>query len=377
MRIGILGGTFDPVHSGHTALAQAALEKLSLDAVWLMPSGEPPHKKPFAGRADRLTMARLAAEDLPGVEVCEEEILRPGETYAADTLKALKKQYPDDEFVYILGSDAAGRVHKWKNAEKVMKLCSFACVLRAGAEQQTPEGMTRLEVEIADISSESIRARIMAGGAAGDDVPPKVAEYIARRGLYIAAMTEQEIIEDLRKRLKPSRFAHTMGVAYTAAELASLNGIYPGKAYIAGLLHDCAKNLSDEKLKKLAEVSGADEEEMAVKPVLHAPVGAYVAKERYGVVDNEVLCAIRRHTVGAEDMSLLDAIVYVADMIEPGRKYFDGLERARALARRDIFRAAALCGKLTRSFNKGKGAKMHPLTEKMIEKIENGGMNNG
>ena len=354
MRIGILGGTFDPVHSGHTALAQAALEKLSLDAVWLMPSGEPPHKKPFAGRADRLTMARLAAEDLPGVEVCEEEILRPGETYAADTLKALKKQYPDDEFVYILGSDAAGRVHKWKNAEKVMKLCSFACVLRAGAEQQTPEGMTRLEVEIADISSESIRARIMAGGAAGDDVPPKVAEYIARRGLYIAAMTEQEIIEDLRKRLKPSRFAHTMGVAYTAAELASLNGIYPGKAYIAGLLHDCAKNLSDEKLKKLAEVSGADEEEMAVKPVLHAPVGAYVAKERYGVVDNEVLCAIRRHTVGAEDMSLLDAIVYVADMIEPGRKYFDGLERARALARRDIFRAAALCGKLTRSFNKGK-----------------------
>ena len=116
---------------------------------------------------------------------------------------------------------------------------------------------------------------------------------------------------------------------------------------------------------------------MAVKPVLHAPVGAYVAKERYGVVDNEVLCAIRRHTVGAEDMSLLDAIVYVADMIEPGRKYFDGLDRARAMARKDIFQAAALCGKLTRSFNKGKGAKMHPVTEKMIEKIENGGMNNG
>ena len=91
----------------------------------------------------------------------------------------------------------------------------------------------------------------------------------------------------------------------------------------------------------------------------------------------KMLSAIRRHTVGAEDMSLLDAIVYVADMVEPGRQSFDGLEKARELAREDIFKAVALCGKLTSAFNSKKGAKMHPVTAKMIDRIENGGMNNG
>ena len=303
--------------------------------------------------------------------------MRAGETFAAETLRMLKAQHPADEFVYIIGSDAAGRVYRWKDSGEVMKLCTFACVVRAGAAQEIPDGMMRLEADVADISSEAVREVIAAGESADGMLPPKVAGYIAHRGLYIAGMSEQEIIADLQKRLKPSRFRHTMGVADTAAELAQLNGLPAGRAYIAGLLHDCAKNLSDGELLALAEKSGADADEVAVLPVLHAPVGAYVAEKRYGVRDRSVLSAIRRHTIGAENMSLLDAIVYVADMIEPGRKYFDGLDGARAMARKDVMRAAALCGRLTRSFNNGKGARMHPVTEKMIVNIENGGMNNG
>lgn len=376
MRIGILGGTFDPVHSGHIALARAALEKLSLDKVWLMPSGQPPYKAPAAGRADRLNMVNLAAAGLDRVEVCEAEIMRAGPTYAADTLRQLKAEMPEAELVYILGSDAASRVHSWKDADEVLKICSFACVVREGAAREVPEGMLRLEADIAGISSEAIRSAISSGGNADDGLPPKVAEYIAHRGLYIASMSEQDIIADLKKRLKPSRFAHTIGVAETAAELAGLNGLPAGKAYVAGLLHDCAKNLGDDELLELAGISGADADEIAVMPVLHAPVGAYVARERYGVKDPEVLSAIRRHTIGAEDMSLLDAIVYVADMIEPGRKYFAGLDRARSLARKNIFSAVVLCARLTRDYKKGIGA-IHPMTEIMIKNIENGGMNNG
>lgn len=376
MRTGIFGGTFDPIHSGHLQLAQAALGQLGLDRVLLMPSGEPPYKKPLAGRADRLIMARRAADDLRGVEVCELEILRPGPTYAVDTLRALRRIYPEDELVYILGSDAAARVCRWKNADEAHRLCRFACVVRSGAQDAVPEGMLKLETAIPDISSEAIRAEIAAGGTAADVLPSNVARYISARGLYLAAMPEAEIIAELRRSLKPGRFLHTLGVVDTSVELARIYGAPEGKALYASLLHDCAKNLAEGELVKMAEMVGADKDEMACAPVLHAPAGAYLARERYGVHDAEVLCAIRRHTVGAEDMSLLDAIIYVADMIEPGRRFFAGLDDARALARRDIFRAAALCGRLTREYARGKGS-LHPTTEKMIERIENGGIANG
>lgn len=376
MRTGILGGTFDPVHSGHILLAHAALKQLWLDRVLLLPSGEPPYKKPVAGRADRLTMAWRAVEGLRGVETCELEILRPGPTYTADTLRALHARYPDDELVYILGSDAAARVDRWKNADEARRLCRFACVVRTGAPNAVPDGMLRIESAIPDISSEAIRSEINAGGTVGDAVPSNVAQYIAARGLYIAAMPEAEIFSDLRHILKPGRFLHTLGVMETSVELARIYGAPEGKALYAALLHDCAKNLTADRLMGLAEVSGADAEEMACMPVMHAPAGAYLARTRYGVRDKEVLSAIRRHTVGAEDMSLLDAIVYVADMVEPGRQFFAGLDEARMLARRDIFRAAALCGRITREYQRGKAA-LHPATEKMIKSIENGGFVNG
>ena len=376
MRTGILGGTFDPIHSGHVQLALAALKQLGLDRVLLLPSGEPPYKKPFAGRADRLTMARRAVDGLNGIEVCESEILRPGPTYTADTLRTLHARYPGDELIYILGSDAAARVSRWKNADEARRLCRFACVVRAGAQEGVPEGMLRLEADIADISSEAIRSEIASGGAATGSYPSNVEKYIAARGLYLAAMPESEIISDLQRTLKPGRFRHTLGVMETSVELARIYGAPEGKALYAALLHDCAKNLSEGELMELAEISGADADEMACPPVMHAPVGAHLAHTRYGVRDAEVLSAIRRHTVGAEDMSLLDAIVYVADMVEPGRRFFPGLDDARNLARRDIFSAAALCGRLTREYNRGKGA-LHPMTEKMIKCIENGGFANG
>ena len=377
MRIGILGGTFDPVHLGHTALAQAAVEELGLDKILLLPSGEPPYKKPHAGRHIRYTMADIVAKTIDRAEACDIEVMRSGLTYAADTLIQLKQMYPDDELIYILGSDAAAKVGRWKRAEEVAKLCNFACVLRAGATENVPEGMLRLETDIPDISSEAIRRDICEGRDVSRLLPAEIAKYIDECCLYISEMPEHEVYADLKANLKPGRFEHTLGVAKTCAELSGIYGAPRGRAYVAGMVHDCAKYMSAEQLLELAEVSGADADEIECIPVLHAPVGAYIARTRYGIRDEAVLSAIRRHTVGAEDMSLLDAIVYVADMVEPGRQSFDGLEKARELARDDIFKAAALCGKLTSAFNSKKGAKMHPVTAKMIDRIENGGMNNG
>lgn len=377
MRTGILGGTFDPVHLGHVAIACAALSELKLDRLLLIPSGEPPYKKPIASRADRLHMTRLAAEDIDGAEACDIEIMREGSTYALDTLRALRTDNPDDELIYILGSDAAARTTRWHGAEEISALCRFACVLRKGSETDAPGGMLTLNADIPDISSADVRRRVSGGLSTDGLLPAKVAEHIADTGLYIAGMSEEDIIADLRGRLKPGRLRHTLGVVETAVELAVIFGAHVGRARCAALLHDCAKGLSPEELLRLADASGADADEIECLPVLHAPVGAYLARERYGVRDQAVLSAIRGHTVGAERMSLLDAIVYVADMVEPGRDEFPGLADARALARRDIFRAAALCGRLTREYNEKRGGTLHPMTEKMINNIETGGMNNG
>ena len=377
MRIGILGGTFDPVHLGHTALARAAVDELELDKLLLIPSGTPPYKKPHAGRPHRYAMAEIAAKGIDRAEACDIEVMRTGFTYAADTLVQLKQTYPDDELIYILGSDAAAKAGRWERAEEVASLCTFACVVRAGATEDVPEGMLRLDADIPEISSEAIRRYICEGRDVSQLVPPEIAKYIDDFCLYVSGIPEHEVHADLKANLKPGRFEHTLGVAKTCAELAGIYGAPRGRAYVAGMVHDCAKYMNEEQLLALAEVSGADADETECIPVLHAPVGAYIARTRYGIRDEAVLRAIRRHTVGAEDMSLMDAILYVADMVEPGRKSFEGLEEARKLAREDIFRAAALCGRLTSAFNSKKGAKMHPVTAKMIDRIENGGMNNG
>jgi len=376
VKIGLLGGSFDPVHSAHMALARAAREKLGLDKVILMPSGEPPYKKCAASRADRLAMTRLAAAQEDWIEVSDIEIMRSCETYAVDSLRQLSAMYPGHEIIYLMGADAAARVHRWKGADEVVKLCRIACVSRA-ENDVCPEGMIALNVKLEDISSSMIRERINSGLAADGLVPNCVAKYIAGRGLYITGMPEAAVEEDLKARLRPSRFKHTLGVAQTARELALLNGVSAGKAYIAGLVHDCAKNLSDEELDSMAEISGADDDERTISQVLHAPVGAVVARERYGINDPEVISAVRRHTIGGSGMSMLDMIIYVADFIEPGRRPFPGLEKIRAEAYRDIRRGALLCAQSTRNYQAGQGAKVHPATELMIREITHGGMNNG
>lgn len=372
MRVGILGGTFDPVHVGHVALARAALTELNIEKLLVLPNGAPQYKRPRTDPADRLAMACMAMGAINRVEVSDMEILRGGATYAVDTLRILKSAHPDTDYVYIIGLDSLKNLSRWKDAETLKRLCTFACAAREGQVPHQP-GVQILRTSIPDISSARIRQMVQSGQNADAFMPQNVARYVAERGLYLSDFSESALRKELRQRLTPHRYAHTLGVAETAAELARENGLCAGKALVAGLLHDCAKCLSPEELLQYAGPAGADADEMRCLPVLHAPVGAYLAREQYGVQDEEVLSAIRRHTVGEKKMSLLDAIVYVADFIEPGRKPFLGLEDARRTAHQDVFRAAALCGRLTGSYAAQGGGHLHPATARMIQWIENGG----
>lgn len=150
-----------------------------------------------------------------------------------------------------------------------------------------------------------------------------------------------EIRSRLKDELKKSRFEHTLGVEFTSASLAMRYGADIYKARIAGLLHDCAKNVSDDKqldLCKKYKLPISDTEKK-LSYLLHAKLGAYIAKKEYGIKDKEILSAIEYHTTGKPDMTLLEKIVFVADYIEPGRDKAPRLDEIRVEAFLDIDKA--------------------------------------
>ena len=153
----------------------------------------------------------------------------------------------------------------------------------------------------------------------------------------------QSLRKELEKNLKPDRFDHTLGVAYTSASMAFVYEVDVQKALIAGMLHDCAKCMSHDEQVKICEKNKIDitEVERRNHSLLHAKVGMYLAKTKYDVDDQDILNAIRWHTTGREDMSLLEKIVYIADFIEPNRKQLEDMDVIRKEAFTDIDRCLA------------------------------------
>lgn len=153
----------------------------------------------------------------------------------------------------------------------------------------------------------------------------------------------------LKETLKPGRYMHTLGVAYTAASLAMRYQTDIEQAFLAGLLHDCAKCVPDKEALNIClqnQISISDFEARHLY-LLHAKLGAFYARQNYGITDEAVLSAIRWHTTGTENMTALEQILFLADYIEPGRKEFDGLQTARRAAFENLNQATALVLKQT------------------------------
>lgn len=177
-------------------------------------------------------------------------------------------------------------------------------------------------------------------------------------------MTYEEMQEKLKSRLKPERYAHSLGVAETAAFLAGRFQVDEEKARIAGLLHDCARQYPNEQLPEEAAKRGIaiGTVERAMPLLLHAYIGAELVREEYGIDDEEISQAIYRHTVGGHNMTDLDKIIYFADMIEPGRKYPE-VEELRRMSREASLDEIVLEG-LSQSiiFVTARGHLLHPDT---------------
>lgn len=183
MRIGILGGSFDPIHHGHLILGRAAREELGLDTVLFVPARVSPHKTQTrpATAEDRLSMVRLALADEPGFAVDDLELRRPPPSYTVDTLRELTVRHRDAELFLLIGTDNAAKFDTWHQPDEIARLARIA-VLQRGAEAPAhPWPVVRRLVEI---SSTEIRQRVAEGRSIRYLTPAAVCDYIRKRGLY-------------------------------------------------------------------------------------------------------------------------------------------------------------------------------------------------
>ena len=381
-RIGIMGGSFDPIHQGHIRMAQCALESLRLDKVLMLPSGNPPHKPDITPAEHRYRMVCAACAGLDGLEPCREEVDRTGVIYTVDTLSILHEKYPKAELFYIIGADTLMELHKWRMFEKVLTLCTFLVCPRSWnyTPKQLDEERKRLtalggqfillDMEVVDVSSTEVRNAIR-DGESTPLLPVQVRQYAQSAGLYGTSLRIPEgpkwlamLFEDLSLK----RFSHTLAVADTARRLALLHGLDPVKAEVAGLLHDCAKCLPLKEMQRIAKDNHLTDDPSILESgaLLHSVVGAYLASTKYGCTDEEVIAAIRSHTTGQPGMSQLAMAVWLADTIEPTRAPYPLLDKTRMLAGLSLEKAMITSLEGTLQHVRKKGENVHPATTETL-----------
>lgn len=389
MKIGIYGGTFNPLHNGHLAVAKAVLQRLDLDCVLFIVANDPPHKH-NADRISgdvRLEMVEAGLKNEQKLFSSDIELKRGGVSYTVETLEHLSNENKGSELYFIVGADMLENFPSWYEPERILKYAALVAVGREDGEGNMHEQHIKLESTARmieqrfggnvfvlkeygpDISSTQIRKAIMNALPISDYVPIEVEKYIYTHLLYFDEETVR-IGKRLKERLDDERFEHTMLVAREAVMLAHRYGVDAKKARLAGMLHDCMK-IDHHELIEYANTHGyaLSQIELDYPFTIHGSIGAENAREEFGVCDEEILNAIRHHTIGSTNMSTLDKIVFLADKIELSRSY-KGVDELRAIAYRDINSAVPEVMRNTAQYAISKGMKVHPDTHRIIAALE-------
>jgi len=361
-RVGILGGTFDPVHLAHLQLAKSAFEQFQLDTVIFLPAGDPPHKtnRQITPAYRRLEMLKLCLKDYPHFRISEYEIDKQGYSYTAETLEYFTQMNPEVQFYFIIGADSLFNLDTWYCPER----CLSKAIFLVGNRQNRGEdeidkqilylteryggSIQTIDMPGMEISSSKVRDLLSNGKDASHHLSPAVNEYILKNHLYYKSPTENLTME-VKRRLPAGRFLHTLGVVEAALPLAAKFGCDIQKTKTAALLHDIAKPLTTAEMVDICQ-AGKDPvtpEELAREKVIHAKAGAILAHSQFGIDDPEILDAIRYHTTGRPGMTVLEKIIFISDFIEPGRTKAPNLDKIRRESMIDLNRCVCMIARDT------------------------------
>ncbi len=396
MRIGVYGGTFDPPHMGHLTAAATAARLLSLDRLFFIPAGIPPHKELASQTPEakhRLAMVRLMAEQVETetgvrVDVLQVEVARKGKSYTVDTLHGLRGEYPDDEMWLLMGTDMFLTFQNWRAPEEILGMCGICAFGRSESDTEELFAVQRKYLSdrfpnarittltlpnIVEISSTQLRAELASEGIARA-LLPSVQGYILRFGLYetkcdLKRLDMKELRPAALSFLHAKRVPHVLGTEETAVKLAKRYGADVEDARVAALLHDCTKRLHMPEHLAICERHGIalDDLERNTVKLLHAKTGAVLARDIFGVND-AVYEAILWHTTGKAGMTTLEKVLYLADYIEPTRD-FDGVERLREAVWRDIDEGLLLGLTMSVEEMREKNYVVHPNTLGAIDSL--------
>ena len=374
-KIGILGGSFNPIHVGHLQMARQAKAELSLDRLILIPAGDPPHKSDgLAPQKHRLRMTELAADG--EFEVSGIEVEREGKTYTIDTVHALLSTIPGAKLVFIIGVDTLRELLTWKEVEQVFSLCEFAVFARDNVPPIVPDGakVLMMRSKIAPVSATEIRGRVTKGLSLSRFTPSAVEAYIGEHRLYDPPrmMGEDEILSHLQNDLSKERLKHVLGVRQVILSLAKRWGYDESRASVTALLHDCAKSMSLGSMRAFMEAQGAtvDEPRKVSAQLLHAPASAERARAFFGMTDPLIGKAIWHHNTGCVPMDLLSKLLFVADCIEPNRRIFPALSEIRRLSALDLDAAVLEVFQSKLDYIRLKGYPEHPDTARAFAALK-------
>lgn len=328
MKIGIFGGTFDPLHNQHAELIRRAREALALDKVLLVPTYMPPHKKTTSTPyEERVEMLNAFTRSVDYVEIDESE-RECGSSYACDVLKFIAQKYNGADIYYLIGGDSLIRFDSWKNPDLILKTVKLRVAGR-GTRDDIPALCNKIQnkyggdvkylFDCKEESSGTVRLDVIFGNteAVRASVPKPVFDYISTHNLY---SEYRATVNKLKNTVSPNLFLHCMAVAEYAVEHSWQVWESFDRAFYAGLLHDCAKGREVDFRGEIPEDTAPE--------VIHQYAGAVIAKEEFSITDDAVLDAIRYHTTAKPEMSRLGKLVYIADKLEKRRSY-PGVEKLR------------------------------------------------
>jgi len=346
VKLGILGGSFNPVHIGHIFLADKAIFTLKLDRVVMIPAFRSPFKLAAQGMEDsakdRLQMLAAAAVGDSRLAVDDCEIRRQGVSYTVDTLEDIIKRYmPSGKPVLIIGDDIAGDFPNWKDSKKILKLADIAIARRVNsAAVKYPFAHTVIDNEVMNISSQTVRKRIKEGKDWRSFVPAGVRAIIEDRRLYgfsgVSGASEDcthdvilRIETAARETLSIGRYLHSRNTALLAHDLCRRFGLDPMAGYLAGIAHDLGKELDNKQQIKLAKLDGMEITNLEKERpnLLHGRAAAVLLRERFCIHNEDVLEAVAVHTSGMRNMGLLAKIIYIADKAEFSRNIDSEIRR--------------------------------------------------